>query len=246
MRTVRLSGTATRALSHAAAGARAAPSAASKRPTALLLDCYGVLLTLAEPVEVTYKRLAEAHGVKGLQLDTVKRAWRAAWADHRPSEGLRYEGDGAVFWRRVVHASTGSDSPALFDDVFAHYGKPEAWRVAEGARESLARLRASGLRLAVVSNFDTRLRPLLHDLKLAEHFDALSISAEVGVEKPDSRIWEHAAAQLGTPLGDCLHVGDSEEFDVDGARKAGAQALLFGRDLTSFAELEEKLGLKPE
>lgn len=147
MRTaVRLNGTATRALRCAAAAACTAPKASS-RPTALLLDCYGVLLTLSEPVEVTYKRLAEAHGVQGLQVDKVKAAWRAAWAAYKPP---RYVGDAAPFWRTVVLASVGSDSPALFHDIFQYYGKPEAWKVADGAHEALARLRASGLRLAVV------------------------------------------------------------------------------------------------
>lgn len=91
------------------------------------------------------------------------------------------------------------------------------------------------------------MRPLLHDLRLAEHFDALSISAELGYEKPDQRIWEHAAKALNVPLNECLHVGDSEEFDLDGARKAGCgNALLYGRDCSSFAELERLLSALPQ
>ena len=93
----------------------------------------------------------------------------------------------------------------------------------------------AGLKLAVVSNFDTRLRPLLSGLGISRLFDAIIVSAEVeslfaskifmrthqqhipheccclaqvGVEKPNPGIFEHACGLLGVEPREAVHVGD--------------------------------------
>jgi FMN phosphatase YigB (HAD superfamily) len=65
----------------------------------------------------------------------------------------------------------------MFEEVYQYFSQPEAWRVAPGAANALQRLRAAGVATAVVSNFDTRLRPLLRSLGLAHLFDAIIVSA---------------------------------------------------------------------
>ncbi len=67
---------------------------------------------------------------------------------------------------------------------------------------------AAGLKLAVVSNFDTRLRPLLDALELSPLFDTIVVSAEVGAEKPNPLLFETACSQLGIDPEEALHVGD--------------------------------------
>ena len=62
--------------------------------------------------------------------------------------------------------------------------------------------------MAVVSNFDTRLRPLMHSLGLEPLFDSLVISAEHGIEKPNPRLFEAACDELGVDPADAVHVGD--------------------------------------
>ena len=66
----------------------------------------------------------------------------------------------------------------------------------------------AGLKLGIVSNFDTRLRPILKELSLDQLFDAIVISAEVGVEKPNPTIFEAACQQLGVLPEEAVHVGD--------------------------------------
>ena len=219
----------------------ACASAATARPShrAVLVDVGGCLLEPAEPVADPYVRYATAHGVRGLQPAAVKAGFRTAFSAPRPAGALRYEGDGTAFWRAVVAAATGCADVALFDALFAHYGRADAWRVAPGAPDALRRLRAAGVRLAVVSNWDTRLRPLLDDLALSPLFDALIVSAELGAEKPDGRVFAAALSALGGDLQprEALMVGDDEGNDVVGANAAGCDALLFGRDVTSFAQL---------
>ena len=68
--------------------------------------------------------------------------------------------------------------------------------------------RIAGLRLAIVSNFDTRLRPILKGLGVDELFNSIVISAEVGVEKPNPLIFEVACQQLGVLPEEAVHVGD--------------------------------------
>jgi putative hydrolase of the HAD superfamily len=60
--------------------------------------------------------------------------------------------------------------------------------------------------------------------------DAVVISAELGVAKPDPAIFNAALERLGAVAGDALHVGDSIEADVEGARAAGIEAVLVARD----------------
>lgn len=77
-------------------------------------------------------------------------------------------------------ASTGIADERLFEDLYRHFALASSWEVAPGALRHLLRIRASGVRLAVVSNFDTRLRPILRELGLAQLFHNITVSAEVG------------------------------------------------------------------
>ena len=65
-----------------------------------------------------------------------------------------------------------------------------------------------GIKLAVVSNFDTRLRPILEELGLVDLFDCVVISAEVGAEKPNPVIFEKACSILGVTAAQSLVLGD--------------------------------------
>lgn len=89
---------------------------------------------------------------------------------------------------------------------------------------------------ALLSNFPASLRVLLGQLGLADTFDAILISGEVGVVKPNARIYQLAAERLGVPAGDCLFVDDFVE-NVAGARAAGMQALHFAPPDVAMAEL---------
>jgi putative hydrolase of the HAD superfamily len=95
---------------------------------------------------------------------------------------------------------------------------------------ALARLRAAGARLAVVSNWDISLHDVLERTDLRRLVDAVVISAELGVAKPDPAIFRAALERLGVPADGALHVGDSVEHDVAGARAAGIEAVLVVRD----------------
>jgi putative hydrolase of the HAD superfamily len=121
-------------------------------------------------------------------------------------------------------------------------------------RPALARWRAGGLRLVVVSNWDVSLHDVLARLGLAPLLDAILTSAQAGARKPSPAIFEQALALAGSGSREALHVGDSLEEDVAGARAAGIAPVLISRDgnaappgvrtIASLAELDT--GASPE
>jgi len=103
----------------------------------------------------------------------------------------------------------------------------ELWSaVLPGVPDALARLRAAGFRLVVVSNADGTVEEGLTRAGLRPHLHAVVDSAVVGFEKPDPRIFHHALALHGTDPARTLHVGDMYAADIVGARSAGLHALL--------------------
>ena len=205
---------------------------------AVLLDATGTIVDLATPMGDAYSDLAREFG-GDLDPDTLTAGFRTAFADAPPMAfpGLRgADLDRAErgWWRAVVERVTREaggvpEFDPYFDRLYAHYGSAPAWRVLPEVPDVLTALRERDLRLAVVSNFDSRLPPLLDALGLAPFFDAVVCSGAVGATKPDGAIFAHALAILGVDAHEALHVGDSRVNDYDGARAAGIEALLVDR-----------------
>ncbi|CAA0811237.1 Haloacid dehalogenase-like hydrolase (HAD) superfamily protein [Striga hermonthica] len=76
------------------------------------------------------------------------------------------QGDCRPFRKLVVSEATGCDNANYFEEVYEYYANGDSWNLPEGAYETLLCLKDSGVKLAVVSNFDYRLRKLLRDLNI--------------------------------------------------------------------------------
>ena len=201
---------------------------------ALLLDAAGTLLAPAEPVAATYAREAAAYGCS---LSVAQIGARLVEEMGRAAPLRRASPDWRPYWERVVAHSTGVGDPALVDALVEHFRRGEAWRVAAGATELCTQLRERGLGLAIVSNWDNNLRPLLGQLGVEGWVDEIVVSGEEGIEKPNPEIFHRACARLGVEPARALHVGDSRRADVEGARGAGCQALWFGHEVEDFPAL---------
>lgn len=141
-----------------------------------------------------------------------------------------------AMWRRITRAvydrlgvAGRLEFEPWFEALYRRFGEPEVWRLYDDVEGALAALRQRGVRVGVVSNWDTRLRGIASGLGLDRRVDFLVISAEVGVRKPDPRIFEEALRRAGVGPAEAIHVGDLPEEDVEGARRAGIRAFLIDR-----------------
>ena len=107
------------------------------------------------------------------------------------------------------------------------HGERHLWcSVHEHTHGALARLRAAGLRLGIVSNGDGRVDQALSAAGLREYFDVVIDSSVFGTEKPDPAIFWAALEALDVAPEEALYVGDLYDVDVVGARAAGMDAVL--------------------
>lgn len=99
--------------------------------------------------------------------------------------------------------------------------------------DALDARRGAGLHVGVLSNWEEWLSPLLARLGMSRHFDAVTVSGEIGLEKPDAGIFDHALASAGLDRSTAhlaVHVGDSWSADVAGARSVGITPVWLDRE----------------
>ena len=135
--------------------------------------------------------------------------------------------------------------------IAAEHRRANLWsKRADRAIETLGTLGARGYRMAVISNADGRVRGLLEEAGLTPHLEFVLDSGELGIEKPDSRIFHAATERLGLAPAECAYVGDIYEIDVVGAERAGLAPILIGDgpappEVRRVANLESLLNLLP-
>src|SRR5262249_50245840 len=94
----------------------------------------------------------------------------------------------------------------------------------------LQALRAAGLKLGVITNSDPgHQRRKLASVGLADAFDVLVISGELGVGKPSPAIFEHACQALSVEPAAALHIGDRLDLDALAAAAAGLHGVWLDR-----------------
>lgn len=97
-------------------------------------------------------------------------------------------------------------------------------------------LREIGVKTAILSNDGSSLRSYLDEHDIAKHFDEIFISGELNMMKPDTRIYQHALAQLGLEPQEVIFF-DDRQVNVDGALRAGLQSELY----TSVSQVRKLL-----
>lgn len=138
--------------------------------------------------------------------------------------------------------------------VYDEFGDPARWRAYDDVAPAFRRLDARGLKLGIISNWDRRLASILAGLGLTECLSTIVCSAEVGLRKPDPRVFELACCRLEVAPGEAAHVGDHHYADIVGATAVGMTPVLIDRHssgahaaerfLTSLNELEAVLGME--
>ncbi len=187
---------------------------------AVTVDGYGTLVELADPVGALQAALEHAgHHAEG---DRVRDAFHAEVRYYRPRS---HEGSDKASLARLRH-----DCVAVFLEELGVSLEPDSFVEAfmealdfglvPGASAALEELRAAGLRLACVANWDVGLHAELERLDVSECFDVILTSADVGSAKPAPLIFERALTALDVAADRALHIGD-EAVDEQGAAAAG-------------------------
>lgn len=143
-----------------------------------------------------------------------------------------------------------NDFDALYQEMWGTFSEARCWRIADHALSAIQTMKRLGMKTAILSNWDKRLRCILTEMNITELFDKIFISSEIGVEKPNAKIFRYVEKQFDLPSHCFLHIGDSRIHDFEGAKKVGWNVLLlvdkgsFEKDLLSneingFRELED-------
>jgi putative hydrolase of the HAD superfamily len=117
----------------------------------------------------------------------------------------------------------------LIDVVYAEFTDLANYALFDDVVPALDRLRAAGLRLGVISNFEEWLERLLEQLGVRPYFDVRVISGVEGLEKPDPAIFELAMSRAGVEPVRSVYVGDNPVFDVEPAFALGMFPVLIDR-----------------
>ncbi|MCG6964838.1 MAG: HAD-IA family hydrolase [Acidobacteria bacterium] len=206
---------------------------------AVSFDAGNTLLAADPAPPVLYARVLSRLGAE-VTAEEVGPVFAEVWAEAQQDarDGLdRYQaaaGGERAWWagfvrevlERLGHDASWQDA---LERLYAAFTRPELWRVFPEVEGVLDRLRRRGVRLAVISNWDTRLPGILDGLGLTAHFHTIAVSSLEGVEKPSAEIFHRVAARLDIEPGRILHVGDSPREDYEGARAAGLEAVLVDR-----------------
>ena len=208
-----------------------------KELDAVTIDALGTLVDLDDPTA----RLQAALRERGVDRPApeVRRAFGIEAAYYIPRS---HEGRDAESLERLreecarvfLEAAEANLDPVEFTQPFV---ASLSFRLVDGAREALDRLRRAGLALACVTNWDCAFPEHLDRLGVADRFAVIVTSAEAGAQKPHPRIFELALEHLGVRAERVVHIGDSES-DREGALAAG---LAF--EPVPLATLPARLGL---
>ncbi len=218
----------------------------------IFFDAVGTLIHLPRGVGFHYAGVARRFGWKA-DADSLGEAFRAVWKEMPPrssAKGPRPHDD-RLWWREIVmrilnrcEPPDGMNREAYFDAVYAEFSQPGVWSLYPEVLPVLDAL-GSRHRLAIVSNFDGRLLVILDQLGIRSRFSDLIVSSEVGAEKPDPRIFQHALSRTGMAAQEALLVGDDLERDIAGARCAGWHAFHIDRPRMTLRDLLPTLNADP-
>jgi putative hydrolase of the HAD superfamily len=207
--------------------------------TIVFLDALGTLVRLEPPAPRLQALLAdEGHDVSAERAETAFGAEISYYIDHH------LEGSDEVAVEDLRDRCAGVLLEALELPGLGHAGARRAMLAALSFQpypevpETLRALHERGSGLIVVSNWDCSLCRWLEDAGLLELLDGVVSSGASGVAKPDPAIFLRALWYAGADPANVLHVGDSLDKDVTGARAAHIRPVLLCRDGEAPAGVE--------
>lgn len=203
---------------------------------ACVFDAYGTLFNV-------HSAVARGGAALGAKADAVSNTWRQKQLEYTWLRSLM--GEHADFWQVTregldfAFADHGIADPALRDHLMDLYLTLEAY---DDVRPTLQKLRSAGLKTALLSNGTPRmLEAAVTSAGIAELLDANISIEEVGIYKPDNRVYQLAVDRFDTEPGRICFVS-SNGWDAAGAAHFGFSVAWLNR----FERTQEELPGQPK
>jgi putative hydrolase of the HAD superfamily len=212
---------------------------------AIFFDAVGTLFFLTKTVGDHY---AYVGCEVGLDLDAqeLDRAFHTAWQAMPRRSAIEgpWENDDKGWWHELVGRVFDQVAPSLsefdrdnfFEVAYEHFAEPGVWELYPEVPGVLKQLQ-KGFQLAVISNFDGRLRFILQHLGISRYFAHVFISSELGADKPDPEIFRRALKVMNLEADELIHVGNDPERDWKAASAAGLSVFRLDRPRNSLRDL---------
>ena len=212
---------------------------------AIFFDAVGTLFHLTKTVGDHYACVGREVGLD-LNAQELERAFHRAWKQmpqRAAIDGPR-ENDDKGWWRELVDLVLDQVAPPLseldrdnfFEIAYEHFAEAGVWELYPEVIDVLEQLRAL-FSLAVISNFDGRLRFILEHLGISKYFRHIFVSSELGADKPDPEIFRRALKLIDLKPSEVLHVGDDSERDWKAAAEDGLSVFQLDRQKNSLRDL---------
>lgn len=188
-------------------------------PAAIVFDLYGTLVRIREPL--LHKRMPRLLGVGGRD-----------WVRFLRERLLVSELAGREELVRLLCATFAPDAGASLERQCRSLVDREldSIETCPGALSLLAFLQRRGHRLGLISNLTGAHKEAIRRFGLDERFDAVALSCDEGMAKPDPRIYRRLLQRLEVEPAEVLMVGDSLPHDVRAPRALGMSALRVEED----------------
>ncbi len=212
---------------------------------AISFDAVGTLFHLNGTVGHHYALVGTEVGLT-LNAHQLDDAFYIGWKKmprRAPIAGPR-QNDDKDWWRELVDLVLDQVAPSLtefdrdnfFEVAYEHFAKAAVWELYPEVAGALEQLQPR-FQLAVISNFDGRLRAVLQHLGISKFFTHIFISSEIGADKPDLEIFRRALKLVDLKPSEVLHVGDDPQRDWGAASAAGLSIFRLDRPKTSLRDL---------
>lgn len=207
----------------------------SSQPTAILLDVGGVFLLpshahIRSALDRVDHTVADGADIDRAHYESV----RVFPMDLDPGEYM------GPYWTEYLQSyarsvGVGEDRvEEAVEHLRSEYMAGGLWsRVIDGSQDGLRKLVDTGVPVGIVSNSDGTVEARLEEMGILQVGSGAGVevrclvdSGNVGVEKPDPSIFDHAFEMLDMPADGIWYVGDTPAFDVVGAQRAGLQPIL--------------------
>src|SRR5688500_3915926 len=216
---------------------------------AVTFDVGGTLMAPWPSVGHVYARVATAHIGFSADPERITRQFVNAW---RSRGEFDYSRKGWFDLVRHSFHGVAEVTETLFTALYDSFSTHDAWRVYDDVVPCFEALQKGGIRLAVISNWDTRLKATLKSVRLYDYFEVITVSGEYGHNKPAREIFDCTALAFALPPNEILHIGDSHREDYLGALNAGFAAVHLDREgetagaVTTLTELISRLSAAAE